>query len=101
MKLVTMISLIPMILLIAGTVVGIIIIINLINGNYIETKYLWNGMSITPDFYSDLVLHNETGVYAYNTVSGTGENMLKLCGACYLIGVGCIIYRSIRNYLEK
>lgn len=97
----TLLSLSPIPFLIAGIALGIILIINLMNGTYLETVYPYSYIPSDPElypFYQPPAL-NET--YHYTTITDTGELIFKICAACFSIGILLVIIPAAVQFYKK
>lgn len=101
MKLVSLISLISLLLLIAGVITGIICIIGILNGSYLEMKYIWNNMEIGQAFYDQLIAAGTNGTYAYSDITDTGNKVFKICAWCFSLGIAGVIIPPIVSIIKK
>lgn len=98
---VSLVSLIPMVFLIAGVCLASIWVVNILNGTFLEPQYMWMNMEVSQEFYAELIADNATGAYTYNNLTDTGDLIFKLFCICFGIGVLSVIIPKILAYHGK
>lgn len=101
MKKTAVITALSFILLSSGIIFGIILIINLLNGNYLEEYYPYPYLISDPELYPLSAPPVLDSTYHYTRVTETGQTILKLCAISFISGITAIILPAIIPYIKK
>lgn len=101
MKITTILTILSFILLTAGIVLGIILIINLMNGNFIETYYPYSFQILVPEFYASSAQPDYYSTYHLTRITKTGETLFTYCAASFISGILAVILPLIIPHIRK
>lgn len=96
---ISLLSLISMISMLSGVILGIVLIVNIFNGNFLDTVYPYSWFSPDPSLYPDGIPDLNSSYY-YTQLSSTGELIFRLCGLSFGVGVACIVIPIIIDLIK-